>query len=78
MDLDSLFGGWMPGADHHRRGPARHGKVTLALDFARAAAITNQLPTVMFSMEMGRDEIKHRLYSAQAASPCTTSASRAA
>ncbi|WP_308295637.1 replicative DNA helicase [Streptomyces odontomachi] len=39
---------------------------TLALDFARAASIKNDLPSVIFSLEMGRNEIAMRLLSAEA------------
>ncbi|MBO1268198.1 replicative DNA helicase [Arthrobacter cavernae] len=39
---------------------------TFALDFARSAAIKNNLATVMFSLEMGRNEIAMRLLSAEA------------
>jgi replicative DNA helicase len=39
---------------------------TLALDFARAAAIKNDMATVLFSLEMGRNEITMRLLSAEA------------
>ena len=39
---------------------------TLALDLARAAAIKHQLATVVFSLEMGRNEITMRLLSAEA------------
>jgi replicative DNA helicase len=42
---------------------------TLALDFARAAAIKHQLATVMFSLEMSRNEITMRLLSAEARIP---------
>jgi hypothetical protein len=38
----------------------------LALDFARSATIRHQLPTVVFSLEMGRNEITMRLLSAEA------------
>ena len=48
------------------------GKSTLALDFARAAAIKNGLTTVLFSLEMGRNEITMRLLSAESGCPCTT------
>jgi replicative DNA helicase len=41
----------------------------LAMDFARSAAIHNNLPTVMFSLEMGRNEITMRLLSAEARVP---------
>ncbi len=42
---------------------------TLALDFARAAAIKNNMPTIVFSLEMGRSEIAMRLMSAEGAVP---------
>ena len=42
------------------------GKSTLALDFARACSIKHNLPSVIFSLEMGRNEIAMRLLSAEA------------
>lgn len=45
------------------------GKSTLALDFARAAAIKHDLPAIIFSLEMGRNEIAMRLLSAEASVP---------
>ena len=45
---------------------------TLALDFARAAAIRNSMATVLFSLEMGRNEITMRLLSAEARVPMHT------
>jgi replicative DNA helicase len=45
---------------------------TLALDFARAAAIRNHMATVLFSLEMGRNEITMRLLSAEARVPLQT------
>ena len=45
------------------------GKSTLALDFARAASIKANQPTIFFSLEMGRSEIAMRLMSAEAAVP---------
>ena len=39
---------------------------TLALDFARAASVKHGLPSVIFSLEMGRNEIAMRLLSAEA------------
>jgi replicative DNA helicase len=41
----------------------------LALDFARSATIKHQLPTVVFSLEMGRNEITMRLLAAEARVP---------
>jgi replicative DNA helicase len=48
------------------------GKSTLALDFARAAAIRHHMATVLFSLEMGRNEITMRLLSAEARVPMQT------
>jgi replicative DNA helicase len=41
----------------------------LALDFARSATIKNNMPTVLFSLEMGRNEITMRLLAAEAKVP---------
>lgn len=41
------------------------GKSTLALDFARSAAVKHALPTIFFSLEMGKTEIAMRLLSAE-------------
>ena len=41
------------------------GKSTLALDFARTAAIKHKKPVIFFSLEMGRAEIAMRLLSAE-------------
>jgi len=45
---------------------------TLALDFARAAAIRHSMATVLFSLEMARNEITMRLLSAEARVPLQT------
>ena len=45
------------------------GKSTLALDFARSAAIHNSQTTVIFSLEMGRQELTMRLLSAESGIP---------
>jgi len=42
---------------------------TLALDFARSAAVKHDMPTIFFSLEMGRSEIAMRLLSAEGAIP---------
>jgi replicative DNA helicase len=42
---------------------------TLALDFARSAAIRHGIATVVFSLEMGRNEITMRLLSAESRVP---------
>jgi replicative DNA helicase len=45
---------------------------TLALDFARAAAVRHSMATVLFSLEMGRNEITMRLLSAESRVPLQT------
>ncbi|ALJ18586.1 replicative DNA helicase [Microbacterium sp. No. 7] len=42
---------------------------TLALDFARASAIKHNMPTIFFSLEMGKSEIAMRLLSAEGSVP---------
>ena len=42
---------------------------TLALDFARSSSIKHGLPTLFFSLEMGRSEIAMRLMAAEGAVP---------
>ena len=68
-DLDELTNGLHRRPDGDRRGAARVGKSTLALDFCRAASIHNNLTSVIFSLEMSRNEITMRLLSAEARVP---------
>ena len=65
-DLDELTNGLHPGQLILVAARPALGKSTLALDFARAAAIKHDLPTIFFSLEMGRSEIAMRLLSAEA------------
>jgi len=65
-DLDSLTNGLHPGQMIVIAARPAVGKSTLALDFARAAAIKSGLSTALFSLEMGRNEITMRLLSAEA------------
>ncbi|NEE34134.1 replicative DNA helicase, partial [Streptomyces sp. SID7982] len=65
-DLDALTNGMHPGQMIVIAARPAMGKSTLALDFARAASIKNNLPSVIFSLEMGRNEIAMRLLSAEA------------
>ena len=65
-DFDSLTNGLHPGQMIVIAARPAVGKSTLALDFARAAAIKNGLSTAFFSLEMGRNEITMRLLSAEA------------
>ncbi|MFI6344869.1 replicative DNA helicase [Streptomyces sp. NPDC050560] len=65
-DFDSLTNGLHPGQMIVIAARPAMGKSTLALDFARSASIKNALPSVIFSLEMGRNEIAMRLLSAEA------------
>ncbi|WP_436772134.1 replicative DNA helicase [Yinghuangia sp. YIM S09857] len=65
-DLDSLTNGLHPGQMIVIAARPAMGKSTLALDFARACSIRHNLPSVIFSLEMGRNEIAMRLLSAEA------------
>ena len=68
-ELDELTNGLHPGQMIIVAARPALGKSTLALDFARAAAIKHDMPTIFFSLEMGRSEIAMRLLSAEASVP---------
>jgi replicative DNA helicase len=68
-DLDRLTNGLHPGQMIVLAARPAMGKSTAGLDIARSAAIHHQLTTVIFSLEMGRNEITMRLLSAEARIP---------
>jgi len=68
-ELDELTNGLHPGQLIILAARPALGKSTLGLDFARSAAIGHDLPTIIFSLEMGRSEIAMRLLSAEASVP---------
>jgi replicative DNA helicase len=68
-ELDDLTNGLHPGQMIVVAARPAMGKSTLALDFARAAAIKHNLPAIFFSLEMGRSEIAMRLLAAEGAIP---------
>jgi replicative DNA helicase len=68
-DLDALTNGLHPGQMIVIAARPAMGKSTLALDVCRAAAIRDGMPAVLFSLEMGRNEITMRLLSAEARVP---------
>ena len=68
-ELDDLTNGLHPGQLIILAARPALGKSTLGLDFARSAAIKNDMPTIIFSLEMGRSEIAMRLLSAEASVP---------
>ncbi len=65
-DLDALTNGLHPGQLVVVAARPGLGKSTLALDFARSASIKSGLTSVIFSLEMTRNEITMRLLSAEA------------
>lgn len=68
-DLDRLTNGLHPGQMIIVAARPGVGKSTLGLDFARAAAIKNNMTTAFFSLEMTKTELVMRLLSAEASVP---------
>jgi len=65
-DLDQLTNGLHPGQLIVIAARPGLGKSTLGLDFARSASVKHGLTSVIFSLEMTRNEITMRLLSAEA------------
>jgi len=65
IELDDLTHGFHPGQLIIVAARPAVGKSTIALDFARHAALKADKPTIFFSLEMGRAEIAMRLLSAE-------------
>jgi replicative DNA helicase len=65
-DLDALMNGLHPGQMIVIAARPAIGKSTLALDLARAASIKHGMSSVIFSLEMSRNEITMKLLSAEA------------
>ncbi len=65
-DLDELTNGLHPGQMIIVAARPAMGKSTIGLDFARSAAIKHGMASVIFSLEMSRNEITMRLLSAEA------------
>ncbi|MEU4301956.1 replicative DNA helicase [Kitasatospora aureofaciens] len=68
-DLDALTNGLHPGQLIVLGSRPAHGKSTLALTILRACSFRNGLPAVIYSLEMGRNEIGMRLLSAESRVP---------
>jgi replicative DNA helicase len=65
IELDELTHGFHPGQLIIVAARPAVGKSTIALDFARHAAVKADKPTIFFSLEMGRAEIAMRLLSSE-------------
>ncbi|WP_427015820.1 replicative DNA helicase [Pseudarthrobacter sp. P1] len=65
-EFDELTNGLHPGQMIVIAARPAVGKSTFALDWARSAAIKHNMATVIFSLEMGRNELAMRLLSAEA------------
>ncbi|MFE7395690.1 replicative DNA helicase [Streptomyces sp. NPDC057557] len=65
-DLDALTHGLHPGQMVIIAARPAMGKSTLAVDMLRACTIKHGRPAAMFSLEMGRREVQHRIMSAEA------------
>jgi replicative DNA helicase len=70
-DLDELTNGLQAGQLIVVAGRPGLGKSTLGMDFLRSASISNNMASVLFSLEMGKSEITMRLLSAEARIPLT-------
>lgn len=68
-ELDEVTGGFQPGQMVMLAARPSIGKSTLAMDVMRAASVTEELTSVIFSLEMSRTEIVMRLLSAQSQVP---------
>jgi replicative DNA helicase len=68
-DLDALTNGLHPGQMVVIAARPAMGKSALGLDIARSASIRSGLTSVLFSLEMSRNEITMRLLSAEARVP---------
>lgn len=65
-DLDELIGGLAGGQMIIVAARPGVGKSTLAVDFIRHASIKQNIPSMIFSLEMGRDELNQRIIAAEA------------
>lgn len=68
-DLDALTNGLHPGQMIVVAARPAVGKSTLGLDIARAASMRNGMTSVIFSLEMSRNEISMRMLSAESQVP---------
>lgn len=68
-DLDQLTNGLHPGQMIVVAARPAVGKSVLGMDFLRSAALRHGIPSIMFNLEMNRNELTRRLLSAEARIP---------
>ena len=64
-DLDNKLSGFQPSDLIILAARPSVGKTSLALDFARNAAVKNGIPVAIFSLEMSKEQLVDRMLSAQ-------------
>ncbi len=64
-DLDNKLSGFQPSDLIILAARPSVGKTSLALDFARNAAVKNGIPVAVFSLEMSKEQLVDRMLSAQ-------------
>nr|WP_321499750.1 replicative DNA helicase [uncultured Dethiosulfovibrio sp.] len=65
-DLDRLTGGFQPGSLNILAARPSMGKTALALNLARNVAVKSNLPVLIFSLEMGADQLVQRMLGSEA------------
>lgn len=65
-DLDRLTGGLQPGSLNILAARPSMGKTALALNIARNVAVKSDLPVLVFSMEMGAEQLVQRMLGSEA------------
>jgi len=65
-DLDNLLGGFQKSDLIILAARPSCGKTSLALDFARCAAVKHKVPVGLFSLEMGKEQLVDRFICAEA------------
>lgn len=65
-DLDRLTGGFQPGSLNILAARPSMGKTALALNIARNVAVHSDLPVLLFSLEMGADQLVQRMLGSEA------------
>ena len=68
-DIDDVTQGLQPGQMIVVAGRPAMGKSTLGVDFARSAALHHGLTTIIFSLEMSKNELAQRIISAESNIP---------